>query len=228
METKTLYAIIIAAILGAALGFGLSYITFNSQIQSLQREVRVLSEEYVSLSSTVTSIGNTVDNLITSLDAGLDDLQAQVRTISLRLLQIQELSNKTIHTFTLHWELVPIQSGLMIEGYVKNWTVTEGIRILQVDVWMGNPYNITWEGDVFVAVNNTANLWNPSIDEVIVHYQVDSHVSPSLPHIRSFDLRPGFQVDANQTLFVYRLFNNFDEKDTTAGDGWVRLYYIAE
>ena len=168
MESKLVYAILVSTLLGAVLGFGLSYLILFPQIQ-----------------------------------------------------------DKTIHTSTLKWDPTTI-SKIPVEGYVRNWTTTKAIRILQVDVWMGNPYNITWEGDTFVSLNNTADLWDPPADTVLVHYQFDSHAPSALPHQRSFDLQPGFRVDAGETLYVYRLFNNFDEKDTTAGDGWVMLYYTLE
>ncbi len=167
-------------------------------------------------------------SLIAPLKRGLDDLQAEIDQVNLRLVQVLTLSNKTVHTVTLHWDLQPIQSNSRVEGYVKNWTVPEAISILQIDVWMGNPYNLTWEGDVFVTLNTSIDPWNPPIDTVLVHYQFDSHASSPIPHQLSFDLRPGFPIDFGTTLHVYRLFNNFDEKDTEAGDGWVRLYYTTE
>lgn len=147
---------------------------------------------------------------------------------------------QTIHTFTLYWGLEHIPPGSCLGGYVHNWTVPEAIRILQVEVWMGNPFDIKWEGDVIVALNNAVepsmniggipaprHLWHPtSPDEVLIHYQFDSHAPSPLPHLLPFDLRPGFHVDSGETLHVYRLFNSFDEKETYSGDGWVVFYYV--
>ena len=180
---------------------------FSSQIQSLQNEIRAVSFEFNSLSSTVTDMGNTLANLI---------------------LDLEEADNQSVHTLTLHWNRETIPAKSSVQGYVKNYTTSAAIRIIQVDVWMGNPYNITWEGDVFVTINNITDPWNPLIDEVLIHYQFDSHASSSLPHQLSFDLRPGFILDSGKNLHVYRLFNNFDEKGTNAGDGWVRFYYLTE
>lgn len=66
------------------------------------------------------------------------------------------------------------------------------------------------EGDVIATVNNTVNLENPPEDTVFVHLQSDSHEKSSVPHQRSFDLESGFHVDAGETVYVFRLFNNFD------------------
>ena len=148
-------------------------------------------------------------------------------------IAIQKLWSKeddSIHILTVTWGTRPyelIESGEVLKGYMWNWTTASPIRILQVEVWMGNPYNITWEGDVIVTLNNSVDLWYPPIeDAVLVHYQFDSHDSSPIPHFRSFDLRPGFIVPAGETLHIYRLFNNFDEKNVYAGDGWVVFYYI--
>jgi len=43
-----------------------------------------------------------------------------------------------------------------------------------------------------------------------------------------FDLAPGFHVDPGVTLYIYRLFSNFDQKDTDSGDGWITLHYTTE
>lgn len=103
-------------------------------------------------------------------------------------------SDDSIHILTVTWGTRPyelIESSEVLKGYMWNWTTTSPIRILQVEVWMGNPYNITWEGDVIVTLDNTIDLWYPPIeDEVLVYYQFDSHDSSPIPHFRSFNLRP--------------------------------------
>lgn len=164
----------------------------------------------------------------TALETRLDSLQAEMSNLNSKLSQIQESANKTVHTKTLRWLPQHIDNNSRVEGYIKEWTTNETIRILQVDVWMGNPYNITWEGDVFVTLNNSIDPWDPPTDAVIVHYQFDSHASSPIPHLLSFDIRPGFLVDSGKTLYIYRLFHNFDEKGDNAGDGWVRFYYTIE
>lgn len=118
----------------------------------------------------------------TFLETELDSLQAGIIDLNSTLSWLQESANKTIHTITLRWDPQDIPSHSIIRGYVKNWTTSKAIRILQVDVWMGKPYNITWEGDVFVTLDNIKDPWNPSTDEVLVHYQFDSHASSPLPH----------------------------------------------
>ena len=41
-----------------------------------------------------------------------------------------------------------------------------------------------------------------------------------------FGFAPGFHVDTGETLYIYRLFNNLDEKDTDFGDRWITHHYI--
>ena len=135
-------------------------------------------------------------------------------------------SPQSIHTYTLTWPLQLIQPGEWVAGYVLNWTTPDSIRILQVDVWLGKPYDILWEGDAFLLTAEIPDPWHPQVDEVIVHYQFDSHAPSPLTHFRVIDLRPGFHVEEGETLYVYRLFNSFDDKPTNSGDGWIRLYYI--
>lgn len=145
-----------------------------------------------------------------------------------QLSRIQTSASKTIHVRTLSWGTQPIPAGEKIEGYVSNWTVEKAVKIVYIEVWMGNPYDVLWEGDTFVTLDNTIDLWSPPPDSVLVHYQLDSHDKSPVPHQKSFNLRPGFHIDAGETLYAYRLFNNFDEKATNASDGWVMFYYTLE
>ena len=43
-----------------------------------------------------------------------------------------------------------------------------------------------------------------------------------------FDLTPSFHVDAGETLYIYKLFNNFDEKNTDSGDDWITLLHTTD
>lgn len=146
---------------------------------------------------------------------------------------------ESIHIVTLCWPLEHIEARGVVGGYVATWYTPTSIHILQVDVWMGNPYTILWEGDVIVTMSNATSptfqlggisvpqhLWHPAIDEALVHYQFDSHSPSPLPHLISFNLRPGFHVHDNKPIYVYRLFNSFDEQATDAGDGWIVIYYL--
>lgn len=77
----------------------------------------------------------------------LQTLQTEINDLNSRISQIQGSADKTIHTVKLGWVRESIEGETLIEGYVRSWTTNETIRILQVTVWMGKPYNITWEGD---------------------------------------------------------------------------------
>lgn len=152
-------------------------------------------------------------------------------TVVLLYLHVQSVP-RTIHIRTVDWEKQSIPARTRIEGYVANWTLEKDVEILRIAVWMGKPYNpargrdLLWEGDTFVTLSNTIDPWSPPTDMVLSHYQFDSHAPSPLPHIMQFDLpNPGFHIDAGRTLYVFRLFNNFDEDETAAGDGWVMFYY---
>ena len=155
-------------------------------------------------------------------------LYLQLSNIAQQIAQIQASIPETIHTRKITWKRQLILAGTRIEGYVANWTLEEPVRIVRIIVWMGNPYYILWEGDTIVILDNTVDVWNPPPDTVLAHYQFDSHARSPLPHMMSFDLAPGFRVDAGETLYTYRLFNNFDKEDTYSGDGWIMLHYTTE
>jgi hypothetical protein len=89
---------------------------------------------------------------------------------------------------------------------------------------MGNPSNVSWEGDVFVTVD-TPNVWDPADDQVVIHYQFDSHEESSLPSQLLVDLSPGFQVPAGHTINCFRVFVNISPEPQISGDYEVILYY---
>lgn len=112
-----------------------------------------------------------------------------------------------------------------IEKYTAEWFAGKPISVLRLEIWVGNPYDVLWEGDVIVLMSNKKDPWNPPPDLLLAHYQFDSHGGSSIPHQKSFNLEPGFHTDEGETVYIYRLFNSFDEEDTEAGDGWVVFYY---
>jgi hypothetical protein len=59
-----------------------------------------------------------------------------------------------------------------------------------------------------------------------MHYQFDSHAKSPIPHQLTEDLRPGFPVDKDETIYVHRVFHNIDDEDTVAGDGYIIIYYM--
>ena len=162
------------------------------------------------------------------LEPKLAELQADLTNVTSQLSETRRSVSKTVHVRTLSWGRQLISAGEKIEGYVGSWIIEKAVKIVHIEVWMGNPYDVLWEGDTFVSLDNTIDLWSPPPDTVLVHYQFDSHEKSPVPHQKSFDLRPGFYIDAGETLYVYRLFNNFDVKATNASDGWVMLYYTWE
>jgi hypothetical protein len=132
-----------------------------------------------------------------------------------------------LHTAVLNWPPQQIAGNTMVSAYVGNWTWSMDVRIMAVQVWMGNPSGILWEGDVYVTLNNRW-IFNNSTDQVIVHYQLDKHAESSTPHQLMFQIGSdgsGFLVKAGQTIWIWRAFNNISDHPTNAGDGQVMIYY---
>lgn len=132
-----------------------------------------------------------------------------------------------VHTLVLNWPARTITPRDVTSGYVANWTWTMDVRIVAVNVWMGNPSGILWEGDVYVTLNNRG-IFNNSTDQVIVHYQLDKHAESSTPHQLMFQMgSAGFLVGASQTVWVWRAFNKISNESAFSGDGQVIIYYQA-
>jgi len=101
------------------------------------------------------------------------------------------------------------------------------VLITAVQVWMGNPLGVLWEGDVRVVLNDVGDFHSP--DQVIVHYQFDKHAESPVPHQVWFQIgseNSGFRVRAGETLWIWRAFVNLSDDATSAGDGHVIIYYI--
>jgi hypothetical protein len=144
--------------------------------------------------------------ILTSLKSGLDDSE--------------------IHTVVLRWPPQDIAAGEAASGYVDSWKSEVDIEIVAVQVWMGNPYGILWEGDVYVTLNNQGDFVSP--DQIIVHYQMDKHTESSEPHQEWFQIgsrNAGFYVNNNQTIWAWSSFKNVSEQTVLAGDGQVIIYY---
>jgi hypothetical protein len=94
---------------------------------------------------------------------------------------------------------------------------------------MGNPVNVTWEGDTYVTIGKPSDPSNSSsytdAIQLLVHYQFDSHAPSPIPHQVMFDLTPGFKVASGQTINIYRAFVNTESRTVTSGDVQVIIYY---
>jgi len=134
-----------------------------------------------------------------------------------------------VHTVVLSWGLREIPSGTVASSYVASWKPSDDIKIVAVQIWMGNPSGMLWQGDVYVTLNNQGNFAAP--DQVIVHYQYDKHAESSAPHQLWFQLGnagSGFHVGKDQSVWVWFAFKNISDKMTTSGDGEVIIYYVNE
>ena len=128
-----------------------------------------------------------------------------------------------LHSQVIRWNPTNIAPGIRVGDFVGEWTPTRNVRVIRIQVWMGNPNGVTWEGDTFVVKNRT-NLTAP--DSLLAHYQFDKHAESPVPHQLTFDLEPGIRVAKGEKLSIWRLFVNTSPQDTTAGDGEVIIYYI--
>lgn len=138
-------------------------------------------------------------------------------------IQVEQLkTEESLHTHTLSWDPENIPSNTTISGFVREWAPEKPIKVMQISAWMGNPYGILWEGNIHVTLNRS----DPKLeDQLLIHYQFDSHAGSPIPHQRTEDLRPGFLVNKGETIHVHRVFNNFDDEDAVSGDGWIIVYY---
>ena len=145
--------------------------------------------------------------MLTSLWSGLDDSE--------------------IHTVVLSWPPKEIAAGEVASGYADSWHSEDNIEIVAVQIWMGNPYGVLWEGDVYITLNNQGDFISP--DQIIAHYQMDKHAESSEPHQEWFQIgssNAGFYVNSNQTIWAWFSFKNVSEQTVSAGDGQVIIYYI--
>jgi len=134
-----------------------------------------------------------------------------------------------VHTLVLKWDRTEIPARNVTSGYVAYWKAPANMAIVAVQVWMGNPSGIFWEGDVYVTLNNQGDFQSP--DQVIVHYQLDKHAESSVPHQLWFQIGScgsAFNVSAGQTIWIWRAFNNISNETVMSGDGQVIIYYEAE
>jgi hypothetical protein len=170
MDNRIVVAVILSVILGAGLGFSLSYAVF--------------------------------------------------RTIP---------SKPYIHSQLLGYPPTNIPANSSVGDWILDWTPTTDIRIIRIQVWMGNPSNVTWEGDTYITIGKPSDPSNSSsytdAIQLLVHYQFDSHAPSPIPHQVMFDLTPGFKVASGQTINVYRAFVNTESRTVTSGDVQVIIYY---
>lgn len=136
-------------------------------------------------------------------------------------------SQGSLHTYTLRWGRKNISANTTIEGFVSEWTPDKPTRVMQISAWMGNPYGILWEGDIYVTLSPEPSQ-KEGPDKLLMHYQFDSHAGSPIPHQLTEDLRPGFLVNEGETIYVYRVFHSFDDETTRSGDGRIIIYYYSE
>jgi cell division protein FtsL len=212
--------------------FTITGISAQNSYNDLQNQVNNLQSW---LSGNKTYYQNQIlsqNSIISSQNATIRGLQGQVTNLQNQVNNFTKILNQTkpyIYSQLLHYPTTNIPAHTGTSGWVLNWTPTMDIRVIRIQVWMGNPSNITWEGDTFVTIGKPANPWNSisynNTIQLLVHYQFDSHAQSNAPTEIMFDLTPGFKVASGQTIYVFRLFNNISSTQTASGDVEVIIYY---
>jgi hypothetical protein len=138
-------------------------------------------------------------------------------------------SEPYVHSQLLHEPPVWIPAKGNVSTWILNWTPSTDIRVIRIQVWMGNQINVTWEGDTYVTIGkpvapDNASYYNSTV-QLLVHYQFDSHALSNAPTEMMFDLTPGFKVAKGQTIYVYRDLVNFEPYSVKSGDVEVIIYY---
>jgi cell division protein FtsL len=197
----------------------------NGQIDSLNTQIMDQNSTISSLNSQVSQLSTEISDLNTTIFF----LSSQISQLNATVSNPLNQSEPYIQSQLLAYPPTNITANSRIEDWILNWTPTTDIRIIKIQVWMGNPQNVVWEGDTFVTVGKPSDPWNSSsytdTIQLLVHYQFDSHAPSATPDQIMFDLTPGFKVASGQTINVYRLFMNTELYTVNAGDVQVIIYY---
>jgi len=121
LESKIVLFIILSTIIATASGYGISYLTFNSQIQTLQTRMNGMTAEFSSLSSTVQSMGNAI--AYQNLD--IEEVKTKLSQINASLQSI--LNNPSVYNMTY---LNSLLSSLEDDLSEINSTLTNAISAL--------------------------------------------------------------------------------------------------
>lgn len=199
----------------------------NNQIDSLNNQISTLNSTISSLNSQITQLNSDISNLqnqVASQNSTINQLTSNLTT-----LQKQVASEPYIHSQLLQNIPTIIANNSVLSGWILNWTSTKDVRIIRIEVWMGNPDNVVWEGDTYVTIGkpsspSNSSSYNDTI-QLLVHYQFDSHAASPIPHQLMFDLTPGFKVASGQTINVWRAFVNTEPYPVIASDVQVIIYY---
>ena len=207
----------------------------NNQIDSLNTQISSKNSQISQLNTQISDQNSTISSLnsqISQLNATVLNLQNQITSLNSTInLLTSNLTSVApyIHSQLLGYLPTNITANSRVGDWILNWTPTTDVRIVKIQVWMGNPDNVVWEGDTFVTIGKPSDPWNSSsysgAIQLLVHYQFDSHAPSPIPHQLMFDLTPGFKVASGQTINVYRLFVNTELYTVYAGDVQVIIYY---
>jgi uncharacterized coiled-coil protein SlyX len=190
----------------------------NNQLDSLNTRISSKDSQISQLNTQISDQNSTISSL-----------NSQISQLNATVLNLLNQSEPYIHSQLLGYPPINITANSRVEDWILNWTPTTDVRIVKIEVWMGNPDKVVWEGETFVTIGKPSEPWNSSsytdAIQLLVHYQFDSHAPSPIPHQLMFDLTPGFKVASGQTINVYRLFVNTALYTVYAGDAQVIIYY---
>jgi len=210
--------VLIAGFGGAMLYTATLFNDKNNQIDSLITQISSIDSQISQLNTQISVLNSTISSL-----------NFQISQLNATVLNLLNQSEPYIHSQLLQNIPTIITNNSVLSGWILNWTPTTDVRIIRIEVWMGNPDNVVWEGDTYVTIGkpsspSNSSSYNDTI-QLLVHYQFDSHAASPIPHQLMFDLTPGFKVASGQAINVWRAFVNTEPYPVIAGDVQVIIYY---
>jgi cell division protein FtsL len=206
-------------------GFGGAMLYTVTLLNDKNNQIDLLNTQISSKDSQISQL----NTQISDQNSTISSLNSQISQLNATVLSLLNQSEPYIHSQLLGYPPTNITAHNRVEDWILNWTPATDVRIIRIQVWMGNPDNVVWEGDTFVTIGKPSDPWNSSsyadAIQLLVHYQFDSHAPSPIPHQLMFDLTPGFKVAQGQTINVYRLFVNTELYTVYAGDVQVIIYY---
>jgi hypothetical protein len=158
MESRIL-VIVVTAIIGGALGFGMSYSVLNTQILTLDTALQAVSDEFGSLSTTVTEIGDSVADH--QLD--LDEITSNVDAVNTTLYSLP--TDWTQYDLdALNQTVLNLQNGVDVTQSNLD-AVNTSVTDLNTDLASVNGSVVTAQtdiADVNASFQESLSVWLPT------------------------------------------------------------------
>ena len=219
--------ILLAGLVGAIANYTTIMREKDNTITTQNSTITSLNSQILTLTSQKNQLQTWLGGNITSLNSSITSLKSQISSLNSTITSLQ--TEPYVYSQLLRCLPTNISAYSSVGGWVMNWTPTTNVRVIRIQVWMGNPANVTWEGDTYVTIGKPSDPSNPNsynnTIQLLVHYAFDSHAPSNAPTQLMFDLTPGFQVASGQTIYVARYFVNIEPHWVESGDVQVIIYY---